>query len=88
MATRWAGRVLVAGVFLFWGGFFVEHLQEWFTRPFPGHPPLKVCAAMALHFLILAGLIAALLLLACWWRERKTRPKAAAENHPPQSCET
>jgi hypothetical protein len=25
-AIRWAGRALAAGVFLFWGWFFVEHL--------------------------------------------------------------
>ena len=107
---RWLGRALAICVFLFWGGFFVEHLQEWFVKPFPNHPPLKVCAGMALHFLLLVGLLIvlrwelagglmviaaaftffyhisgspfslyfgltalpALLLLFCWWHDRKT----------------
>jgi len=57
---RWPARALAVCVFLFWGAFFVEHLQEWFIQPFPHHPPLKVCVGMALHFLMLAGLIVAL----------------------------
>jgi len=58
--TRWLARGLAVCVFLLWGAFFVEHLLEWFVKPFPNHPPLKVCAAMALHFLMLAGLLLAL----------------------------
>jgi len=57
---RWLARVLAVCVFLLWGAFFVEHLQEWFIQPYPQLPPLKVCAGMALHFLLLAGLIIAL----------------------------
>lgn len=57
-ATRWLARVLALGIFLLWGAFFVEHVQEWFIAPFPKHPPLKVCAIMGLHGLMLAGLLA------------------------------
>jgi hypothetical protein len=55
---RWLARGLAAGLFLLWGAFFVEHVQEWFIAPFPNHPPLKVCGIMALHGLMLAGLLA------------------------------
>jgi hypothetical protein len=57
--TRWGGRLLGLLLLLFWGAFFVEHLSEWFIRPFPRHPPLKICFYMGLHFLILAGLLLA-----------------------------
>jgi hypothetical protein len=53
-------RILVAGVFLLWGAFFVEHTQEWFIQPFPQHPPLKVCLGQAVHLLMLAGLLVSL----------------------------
>ena len=59
-AVRWLARALALCVFLFWGAFFVEHLLEWFVKPFPHHPPLKVCVGMALHCLLLAGLLIAL----------------------------
>ena len=59
-AVRWLARALAICVFLFWGAFFIEHLREWFIKPFPNHPPLKVCVGMALHCLLLAGLLIAL----------------------------
>jgi len=31
-AIRWSARVLGLAVFLFWGAFFVGHLQ-WFSHP-------------------------------------------------------
>jgi hypothetical protein len=57
---HWMARALVAGVFLLWGAFFVEHMHEWFIAPFPHRPPLKVCFGQALHFLLLVGLLVSL----------------------------
>jgi hypothetical protein len=54
---RWVARGLAVCLLLFWGAFFVEHLREWFIAPFPNHPPLKVCLTVALHALLLIGLI-------------------------------
>lgn len=55
--VRWLARGLAVCLFLFWGAFFVEHVQEWFIAPFPNHPPLKVCVSVAWHGLLLAGLL-------------------------------
>lgn len=57
----WTGRVLAFGLFLFWGAFFVEHLQEWFMHPGKGLPPLWVSLAQLAHLTILVGLV-------CLWR--------------------
>ena len=54
---RWTGRLLAALLFLFWGSFFVEHLVEWFVRPWPQTPPPIVWFAQGLHLLMLAGLV-------------------------------
>lgn len=56
----WTGRVFCVLVVLLWGGFFVEHLWEWFLAPGGGFPPAKVWGGQALHFLMLAGLVLAL----------------------------
>jgi hypothetical protein len=53
-------RGLAVGLFLFWGAFFVEHVREWFIEPFPKHPPLKVCLIVAMHALLLVGLLLSL----------------------------
>jgi hypothetical protein len=55
--VRWIARLSAAVLFLFWGGFFVEHLTEWFIAPLPRTPPPAVWLAQLLHFLILAGLV-------------------------------
>ena len=57
MALRWTGRLLAALLFLLWGSFFVEHLVEWFVRPWPQTPPPVVWFAQGLLFLMLAGLV-------------------------------
>jgi hypothetical protein len=57
---RWLGRIGAVLVFLFWGAFFIEHLMEWFVKPFPNLPPVKVCLGQLLHFLMLVGLLVAL----------------------------
>lgn len=57
VAVRWVTRLLALALFLFWGGFFVEHLKEWFIQPFPQTPPLKVWIGQTLHLLILIGLL-------------------------------
>jgi len=56
MVLRWFARVLAVVMFLFWGGFFVEHLWQWFIQPLPQTPPPKVWFGQFLHLLILAGL--------------------------------
>ena len=53
----WLARGLALCLFLFWGAFFVEHIQEWFITPFPAHPPLRVCWMVGMHALLLAGLL-------------------------------
>jgi hypothetical protein len=58
--ARGAARLLVVGVALLWGAFFVAHTAEWFIKPFPQLPPLKVCVFQALHLLLLAGLLVSL----------------------------
>jgi len=55
--VRWVARAVALLALLFWGAFFIEHLQEWFIQPFPDAPPVYVWFAQLLHFLILAGLI-------------------------------
>lgn len=56
---RWSARLLGLLVSILWGAFFVEHVSEWFIRPFPNHPPLSVCLWMGVHFLMIAGYVAA-----------------------------
>lgn len=58
--TQWAARVLTVLVFLFWGGFFVEHLNQWFISPYPRTPPMSVWAGQVLHLLMLVGLLVSL----------------------------
>jgi len=55
--VRWVARLSAVVLFLFWGGFFIEHLSEWFIEPFPQTPPPAVWFGQFLHFLILAGLV-------------------------------
>ena len=54
----WTGRVLALGLLLFWGAFFVEHLQQWFLHPFNGFPPVWVWLGQLAHLAILIGLMA------------------------------
>ncbi len=58
VVLRWTARLLAAGLFLFWGGFFVAHLVEWFVKPFPATPPAFVWLGQVAHLLILLGLLA------------------------------
>ena len=60
LISRWIARVLLLAVLLLWGAFFVAHTNEWFIKPFPQLPPLKVCMFQTLHLLLLAGLLASL----------------------------
>jgi hypothetical protein len=53
----WSGRILALGLFLFWGGFFVAHLQQWFFHPTKGFPPAWVWLAQLAHLTILVGLV-------------------------------
>lgn len=56
--ARWAGRVLALVLFLFWGAFFVEHLQEWSPQILKGAPPTWVWLALLAHLTLLIGLVA------------------------------
>jgi hypothetical protein len=40
-------RLCAAVLFLFWGGFFLEHLQEWFLRADGLLPPASVWIGQA-----------------------------------------
>ncbi len=53
----WTGRILALGLFLFWGAFFLEHI-EWFAHPSKGLPPVWVWLQMLAHLAILVGLAA------------------------------
>src|SRR5262249_13437045 len=53
--VRWVARVLAAGLFLFWGAFFLAHLQ-WFADV-RNLPPPWVVGLVGLHFLMLVGLV-------------------------------
>jgi hypothetical protein len=53
----WTARVLAIGLFLFWGTFFLEHLQEWFLHPVQGLPPFWVWLRQLAHLIMLVGLI-------------------------------
>ena len=55
---RWIARLLALGMFLLWGAFFLEHLQEWFLHPAKGFPPFWVWLMMLAHLGILVGLVA------------------------------
>ena len=54
----WTGRLLALGLVLFWGAFFVEHLQQWFLHPVKGFPPVWVWLGQLAHLVILIGLMA------------------------------
>lgn len=55
-ALRWLARILAIGLFVFWGAFFVAHLQEWFFHESGAQPPVKVWIGQFLHLLMLVGL--------------------------------
>lgn len=57
LIVRWMARTLSGLIFLFWLGFFIEHIQQWFVAPWPRTPPTIVWVNQLLHFLILAGLV-------------------------------
>jgi hypothetical protein len=53
--ARWAARLLGGCLFVFWGQFFVHHL-EWFAD-WRNPPPAWVLGMQGLHFLMLLGLV-------------------------------
>lgn len=55
-AGKWTGRLTALLLLLFWGGFFIEHLSEWFLRRGGGHPPVWVWVLQFFHFVLLLGL--------------------------------
>jgi len=59
LALLWFGRGIGLLLAIFWGLFFVEHLNAWYLDP-KGWPPLWVTAAMVSHGVIILGLAAML----------------------------
>jgi hypothetical protein len=55
--VRWVARSFGLCLLLFWGAFFVEHLQ-WFAHP-GQWPPAKVIVLQLVHLTLLAGLVIA-----------------------------
>jgi hypothetical protein len=53
---KWGGRATALLLVLFWGAFFIEHLQEWFLRGGGQYPPPRVWVGQILHLAVLAGL--------------------------------
>jgi hypothetical protein len=53
----WSSRLLATGLFVFWGAFFLEHVQEWFLHPALGFPPMKVWLLQIAHLAMLIGLV-------------------------------
>ena len=60
LLLRWLGRVLAVVMLLFWGGFFLEHLWEWFMKPLPKTPPAKVWLGQLLHLALLVSYLVAI----------------------------
>ena len=56
LACLWLARISALLLFLFWGGFFLEHLREWFLRQDGRLPPAKVWVGQFLHLAMLLGL--------------------------------
>ena len=54
---KWIARITAILLFLFWGGFFLEHLVEWFFESEKGLPPIRVWISMAAHFIMMTGLL-------------------------------
>jgi hypothetical protein len=63
-AVRWIAYALAVLLVLFWGAFFVEHLNEWFLHAGgirdADHPPARIWLAQCAHGGILIGLLAML----------------------------
>jgi hypothetical protein len=57
VVVSWTARLLALGLFLLWGAFFVEHMQEWFLRPKVGFPPPCVWGQQLAHLVMLIGLL-------------------------------
>src|SRR4051794_15550371 len=55
--VSWTARLMALGLFLLWGAFFVEHLQEWFVHPAQGFPPPWVWGGQLAHLVLLIGLL-------------------------------
>jgi hypothetical protein len=55
--VSWTARLLALGLFLLWGAFFVEHVQEWFLHPAEGFPPSWVWGLQLAHLVLLVGLL-------------------------------
>jgi hypothetical protein len=58
-------RMTAAGLCLFWGAFFIEHLQEWFLTENMARLPAFVWIAQGLHLLMIVSL--ALLIFRPTW---------------------
>jgi hypothetical protein len=70
VGALWLARICALLLFLFWGAFFLEHLQEWFLRQDGRLPPPSVWMGQLLHLAILVGL--GLLIFRPVWRAALT----------------
>jgi hypothetical protein len=52
----WLAQICALLLFLFWGAFFLDHLQEWFLRQDGQLPPSSVWLGQLLHLAMLLGL--------------------------------
>lgn len=56
IVSKWLGHLSALALFVIWGAFFLEHLQEWYFQSKGQYPPLWVSLAMVFDFAILLGL--------------------------------
>ena len=56
VGALWLARICALLLFLFWGAFFLEHLQEWFLREDGRLPPFGAWVGQFLHLAMLVGL--------------------------------
>ncbi len=55
-AVLWLARISAVLMFVFWGGFFLEHLIQWFLRQDGLVPPPYVWLGQLFHLAMLIGL--------------------------------
>jgi len=56
LISGWLARPFALLLCLFWGAFFLEHLQEWFLNRGGVFPPSKVWIGQVLHLAMIVGL--------------------------------
>ena len=62
LILRWTARIFSLMALVVWGGFFIEHLAQWFVRQ-GSWPPARMTLLTIAHLALLGGLVLA------WKRE-------------------